>query len=126
MLLTFTNMGNTAQEKFRQQVEHIQGEDAEEVKAEILYKFDEVYEKHTNSILDVYDRLLNDQTVDASIVFYTSPAGEETVKAMPAINEAVMELSIEFSKSIVDILISTCQPGSDFGIGHYDEPEEED
>lgn len=126
MLLAFTNMGNTAQEKFRQQVEQIQGEDSDEVKAEILEKFEEVYEKHTASIANIYEKYLTEETVDASIAFYTSLAGEETIKALPAINEAVMNLSITFSNAIVGILMSSYRPDNEFDLGHYDEPEEED
>jgi hypothetical protein len=108
LLIEFTSVSTDLQSAFRTKVDELpiygEEEDILRLKDRVLDKINKKYEQFTEKQVSVYDKLLSEEALDASIEFYTSETGQEILAAMPKINEALTKLGIELSKQIMSEL----------------------
>jgi hypothetical protein len=108
LLIEFTSISTDLQSAFRTKVDELpiygEEEDILRLKDRVLDKINKKYEQFTEKQVSVYDKLLSEEALDASIEFYTSETGQEILAAMPKIYEALTKLGIELSKQIMSEL----------------------
>ena len=79
------------------------------IKHKYLKRFDEMAESTYEKRIDLYDRLLSEAAIDASILFYSSLEGQEIVSKLEALNDGFLELAKEltftFAKDFLTELI---------------------
>jgi len=103
LLLLLTNVSNQTEELFRKKVEStpiddLDDEEAQELKDKVLSDFTVNYESFMDEQAAVYDELMSEEAVEASIKFYTSSTGAEIIRIMPEINTRVANLSAKLAK----------------------------
>ena len=108
LLIEFTSVSTDLQSAFKTKVDELpiygEEEDILKLKDKVLDKINKKYEQFTEKQVSVYDKLLSEEALDASIEFYTSETGQEILAAMPKINEALTKLGMELSKQIMSEL----------------------
>ena len=78
----------------------------ENIKIKFLSKFAELFENSLKEQATLFDANLSEEAIDAAITFFSSEAGQEIIKAMPAINEHLMSLSSTLSATLTKELIT--------------------
>lgn len=127
MLLTYTSVAGSVTEDFRKHVHAmvIYGDPAVAAakKAMILDNFAAKLDKFIDAQVEIYDRLLSEDALDAAIAFYTSEAGAEIVAQMPKINDEVATLTENLSKATMADLLTLTSDDEPFDL---DEDDDED
>lgn len=108
LLIEFTSISTDLQNSFKSKVDELniygEDEDVERLKQTFLTKINEKYDQFIGKQVGVYDKLLSEEALDASIEFYTSEAGQEVLAAMPKINQALTVLGVQLGKEIMEEL----------------------
>lgn len=74
------------------------------IKAKFLKKIDGFTENAIDRQVELYDKLLSEAAIEASLLFYSSKEGQEVVNKLPAINEGLSALTIEFTTRVMSEL----------------------
>ncbi len=109
LLLQLTNMGRNVELGFRSLIEGMRDDtlpELKEIKEKFLTRFDAIFAEVIPKQVELFDSLLSEAAIDASIAFYSSPAGQEVVKTLPQINEGLSDLSMDLSASMAQELIT--------------------
>lgn len=76
------------------------------VKRKFIKRFDEITTDTLNKQIELYDKLLSEDAIDASIHFYSTKEGQEIVAALPKINEGLSKLTFEFTNTLAKEFIT--------------------
>lgn len=76
------------------------------IKKKFIRRFDEVSSTTAEKQIDLYDKLLSEDAIDATIHFYSTREGQEIVKNLPKINEGLSKISFEFVSQLAKEFIT--------------------
>ena len=76
------------------------------IQEKYLSRFDELSEQTFNGQVDLYDKLLSEDAIDASNVFYSSIEGQEIISKLPKLNAGLSRLSLDFTAKLGKELIT--------------------
>lgn len=76
------------------------------IKKKFIRRFDEVSFTTAEKQIDLYDKLLSEDAIDATIHFYSTREGQEIVKNLPKINEGLSKISFEFVSQLAKEFIT--------------------
>ncbi len=94
ILLKATQDANEIETGFKELIESLPDDllpGLKEIKAKFIDRFDGIYAAALEDQIDLYDKLISEQAIDASVAFYASPEGQELIKAMPAVNKGLSD-----------------------------------
>lgn len=74
------------------------------IKPKLSEKFAELIENIVEKQIDLYDKMLSEDAISASIDFYASPAGAEVIEKLPKLHEELATLSMLFAGDLLSVL----------------------
>lgn len=109
LMLQSTNMMRSSANGFKDLVNSLPDDKNPKlgpIKRKFLRRFDEVAQTTTEKQIDLYDRLLSEDAIDATIHFYSTREGQEIVKNLPKINEGLSKISFDFVSQLAKEFIT--------------------
>lgn len=76
-----------------------------EIKKKFVARFDEIYASAIEAQIDLYDKLISEPAIDASVAFYASPEGQELIKAIPAVNKGLSDSLFNMNTKIAQEML---------------------
>lgn len=114
------NDSGVTTEGFRKKVDQLPlagtEEEVEKTKAELVYRFGELYDDFNEKQIEVYAKYLSDEAIEGAINFYTSAAGEEIIRQLPKINDEQEGLSDNLRNDAMKLLLTVFDDNSFFEI----------
>jgi hypothetical protein len=115
LLISFINPAEEVTKVMKRKIDLFRSTDEgfEEAKAEVLANIKERYDEYIERQIDVYSEMLSDESIDASIAFYTSPQGQEIVSKLPKVNDRLSEFTSILAMQVMQAmtpLLEYCDP----------------
>lgn len=127
LLINFTSASGDIEETFRKKVYSfpLNGDpiEVDALRRGVLERFRERQEQYMEEQADVYAAYLSEATLDASIAFYLTEAGQEVISCMPLINDRLAKAGSSFSR---DMMIELSKLLESFPLDGEDEDDVED
>ena len=110
MLIHYLNVGNELEKDFKAIVDSMivqaSDEDLATMRQAIMQRFDVQHKKYIEEQIDIYDKHLSEDVLDASIAFYTSKEGEQVLAKIGVISEEVDKLSFQFKNAVTNDMMN--------------------
>ncbi len=109
LLLKSTSINREAESSFKNLIRKLPIEKLPKLRKlqeKFLSRFEQLTNNTFESQVELYDRLLSEDAIDASNAFYSSIEGQEIISKLPQLNEELGKLSLDFTAKLAKEFIS--------------------